>query len=337
MTVRLGALLWICAAAPSAWALPSGDGPDAVPAPAPAPPSPEPPATITVSGACPSAEAIWSAVQSLVAAKDLDKLSTASKVAVSDLGDTYRVAVTAQGIDRLRVYRDLGRDCVHRARFAAVFVVLTLMPPDVLLDALPAPPEPPPPPPPSPPPPTVAPPSPPARPRRLRLELVALGELAPALGSAPETTALGGELRAVARLKTTLALTLAAGYAPRVRFDLGGLTASEWRLPFDAGLRLALVTARALELSGELGLGGALFHAAGTDTVDPQSGTRLDLGARAGFVLRLGRPAARLAPVVGVHAELFPKPYDITVTPQGMLGRTPALWLGATAGIAVTP
>ena len=98
----------------------------------------EPPVAITVNGTCPNAEAIWAAVASIVPAKDLDRFAAAARVEISDLGDSYRVSVNAKGIDRLRVYRDLAHDCDHRARFAAVFVVLTLMPPDVLLDALPA-------------------------------------------------------------------------------------------------------------------------------------------------------------------------------------------------------
>src|SRR5579871_6666226 len=115
----------------------------AAPPAAPAPPSDraEPPASLAVNGVCPNPEALWAAISSLVPGKELDRLG-AAKVEVSDLGDTYRVAVSAKGIDRLRVYRDLGHDCDHRARFAAVFIVLTLMPPDVLIEKAPPPPEP---------------------------------------------------------------------------------------------------------------------------------------------------------------------------------------------------
>lgn len=83
------------------------------PATAPAPPSEraEPPASLAVNGVCPNPEALWAAISSLVPGKELDRLA-AAKVEVSDLGDTYRVAVSAkgQGIDRLRVYRDLGHE-----------------------------------------------------------------------------------------------------------------------------------------------------------------------------------------------------------------------------------
>jgi hypothetical protein len=52
--------------------------------------------------------------------------------------------------------------------------------------------------------------------------------------------------------------------------------------------------------------------------------------------VRLGRPRARIAPVAGVHAIAFPRPYDIATTPQGVLGRTPTLWIGATLGISTS-
>ena len=64
--------------------------------------------------------------------------------------------LTVSNTQRVRVYRDVARDCEQRARFAAVFVVLTLMPPELLIETPkllaaeppspePAPPEPPPP------------------------------------------------------------------------------------------------------------------------------------------------------------------------------------------------
>jgi hypothetical protein len=134
-----------------------------------------------------------------------------------------------------------------------------------------------------------------------------------------------------------LALTAAAGIAPRLTFQVGGLDVQEVRAPFDAGLRVRIARSRAADLAADVGVGGAIFRATGTNTSLSQSGTRLDLGARAGVVVHFRSAAARLRPLLGLHAEVFPKPYDITVTPQGTLGHTPALWFGATAGLAVTP
>jgi len=295
----------------------------------------EPPVAVTVSGTCPDGEAISRAIASIVPAKDLDRFASASKVEVSDLGDSYRVSVNAKGIDRLRVYRDVAHDCEHRARFAAVFIVLTLMPPDVLLDALPPPPPPPAPPPPLPPPqPAVVIVPPPVPARRVRLELSLLFDVAPRPGLSP-AIALGGELRGAPgpkHLGPVGGVGLAGGSV-----DFGAVSASELRLPFDVGVRFPVVTRTAFDLVADVGLAGAVFRDRATNSPDPQAGTRLDLGGRAAIVAHLGRLSDRLLGVAGVHLEAFPRPYDVTLTPQGTVGHTPTFWLGATLGLAVQP
>jgi hypothetical protein len=89
---------------------------------------------ITSTGACPSADAIWTAMSSLVPSGALESLPRAAAVDVADAGETYRVRLTVSNTQRVRVYRDVARDCEQRARFAAVFVVLTLMPPELLIE-----------------------------------------------------------------------------------------------------------------------------------------------------------------------------------------------------------
>jgi hypothetical protein len=336
----LGALGTLLLGGGLARALPPPEAPQPVPSAPPARAAPvEPPVAITVGGSCPNAEAISAAIASIVPAKDLDRFASSAKAEVLDLGDTYRVSVNAkgqgQGISRLRVYRDLAHDCDHRARFAAVFIVLTLMPPEVLLDALPPPPPPAPPPPPPPPPrPIVVLTKPPMPPRRVRLELSFLADFAPRSGS-PLAVALGGELRVAPgpkRLGPVGAVGIAAG-----SIDFGGVNASDVRLPFDLGLRLPLVTRATLDLVADVGLAGAVFRDRAKNTPDPQAGTRLDLGARAGLVMHLGRMSGRLLGIAGIHLEAFPRPYDVTLTPQGTVGHTPALWAGGTLGLAVQP
>jgi hypothetical protein len=221
-----------------------------------------------------------------------------------------------------------------------VFIVLTLMPPDVLLDALPPPlppPPPPPPPPPAPPPLPPLPPPPPPPPRRVRLELSFLSDFAdfaPRSGS-PLAVALGGELRVAPGPKhvgPVGAVGLAGG-----PIDFGSLSATELRLPFDLGLRFPLATRKAIDLVADLGFAGAVFRDRAKNTADPQAGTRLDLGARAGIVMHLGRAGDRLLELAGLHLEAFPRPYDVTLTPQGTVGHTPAFWVGGTLGLAVQP
>jgi hypothetical protein len=318
-------------AAPPAYAAPESDSKvDAAP-------GTERPATLSVEGTCPDGDAIWTDVRTIVPAGDLSHVTTA-KIDVTDLGESYRVRIVGQEGERLRVYRDLGRDCDHRARFAAVFIVLTLLPPDILLDIRPDA-SPPPPPPPITPKPAAAvrPPPLPAPPpsKRLRLDVSVMVDVAPPISGGPSAAALGGELRFSWGARA-VAPTLGAGLEPRTSFQVGGLGVDEFRAPFDVGASLVKALDR-MTLTGDLGLAGVLFRVSGTDTFDPQSGTRLDLGARLAVALRIGRPSATVAPVVGVHALLLPKPYELTHTPQGALGRLPALWIGATAGISFSP
>jgi hypothetical protein len=311
---------------------------------------PAPPAAraISTDGACPASAALTAAMTALIPRGDLAALPRGAAIAVFDLGESYRVEVVAEGARRTRVFRDAGRDCQQRARFAAVFIVLTLLPPELVIDApsepLALPPAPPPPTRPAPPslpsppspsrsPPPVSPPSQPV-PRRFRLELAALLDAAPAVFNAPAMLAPGLELRAARRFGGVAGVA-AVGLEPRARFSVGGLDGREARIPIDLGVRLQRA-AGPVEFGGELGLAAAIFRAQGLNTAMPQQGTRLDLGARAGVALRLGRPQARVAPFAGLHALLFPWPYQIATTPRGSLGATPALWVGATLGLSAS-
>ncbi len=288
---------------------------------------------ISSTGSCPSADAIWTAMSSLVPSGALEALPRAAAVDVADAGDTYRVRLTVGNTQRVRVYRDVARDCEQRARFAAVFVVLTLMPPELLIETpkLPeAEPVPEPLEPPEPPSPAV--PEPP--PRRLRFELAALGDTAPAVLSAPEMTGAGGELRAAIG-GGRLAGSFAIGLQPRTDFAVGAVRAREQRIPIDAGIRWRQVQ-RWVEIDGEASLVAAIFRAQGLSPVAPREATRIDIGMRGGIVLRVGARDARIAPIAGVHATYFPRPYDLAIMPAGVVGRTPTLRLGATAGIAAS-
>jgi hypothetical protein len=290
---------------------------------------------IAANGICPSAERTWTAMTLLVPKDALDQLPRTAEVEVTDLGETYRVRLVSGGVERVRVYRDLARDCEQRARFAAVFVVLTLMPPELLIESprLPPPAElPPPAATPQPPPPPPEPP-----PRRLLLEAGALLDAAPALGSAPRMIAVGGELRAIVGGMggAGLAAVVGVGLQPRIGFTVGALRGHQRRLPLDAGVRVRRPVGP-IELAGELGLAAAVFSAEGESPAIPKQAVRLDLGLRGGLVLRLARPRARIAPVLSLHGMFFPRTYELATTPQGVLGHTPAVWLGATAGVSAS-
>jgi hypothetical protein len=290
-----------------------------------------PVAAISVDGICPDEQAIDRAITALIP-RGVAALPESAATSVEDLGETYRVDVKADGVARARLFRDAARDCDQRARFAAVFIVLTLLPPELTLNA-----RPPPAAPPAPPPPAVAPsPAPQSRAPStgLRLEAGILAEGAPAVAASASMRALGGALRAAYRLGP-VAATLGVGIEPRIDFSIGGLDGRALRVPIDVGLRVQRI-ARGVELAGELSVVAAPLRAEGLNTAMPMSGTRLDVGARAGGLLRFGVPRTRLAPFLGLHAVLFPWPYEIGAIPAGGLGTTPVLWLGATAGLSAS-
>ena len=287
-------------------------------------------AAISIEGACPDGRAVERAIDALIP-RGTAALPESARVTIEDDGDSYRVEVRSADAARSRLFRDASRDCEQRARFAAVFIVLTLLPPDLAIPA--PPPRLPPLAPAAPPPPAPIAASPaPAAPPRWRLEIAALGEAAPQAFASTSAWALGGELSA-SYGSGSIAGALSAGLEPRIDFSIGGLQVRELRVPIGAGARLQRVV-HGLELAGELALVLAPFHAEGLNSAMPASGTRLDLGARGGVRIRLGTPRRRLAPFVGLQVSVFPWPYEIAAAPAGGLGTTPPLWLGATIGVS---
>jgi hypothetical protein len=278
---------------------------------------------------------ITATMVSLVPRAAVEALPTSTRVEVVDLGESYRVTLVAgDGKERARLYQDAARDCTQRARFVAVFIVLTLMPPELLAESPLKEPEPPPPPPPAPVPAVVVVAAPPPRPRAFRLEADAAVDFAPAIGDAPSIASPGVEIRFAAG-RRTFGVTAGVGFQPTSSFSVGSLEAHELRVPFDLGAR-ARLAAGPVELAIDAGVGAAVFHASGVNPMMPTGGTRLDLGARGAVAMRLGRPTTRLAPTIGVHALYFPKPYEIGTVPAGVIGHMPSLWLGATAGASLS-
>ena len=131
-------------------------------------------------------------------------------------------------------------------------------------------------------------------------------------------------------------MTTGLGFEPRASFAFDGVGVDELRAPFDVGVAMVNAWSR-FALLTQAGLAGALVRISGSNTAGPQSGTRFDLGARTAVSLRLGSSSSRLAPIVGLHALLFPRPYEATATPQGVIGKLPAVWLGLTAGLSFAP
>ena len=300
----------------------------------------EPPAQFTFGSVqCPEPKAVEQAVLSLIPPEHYALLERGVRVELEDLGDTYRVTVLKEGATVKKSYSDPARDCGGRTRFAAIFAVLTLMPPELGLAPL-AKPEPEPAPKPAPKPalkpeprPIPAPAPVPTRPLRplVQLEPSALFAYAPAILQAPSLHSLGGELR-VAVGRGTLSGTLSVAYAQRARFDLNGVQGDVARLPSSVGVRLRS-DFDSWSLAADLGLSLVAQRVRATNLLTEHAASSLDVGVRVGVqVARQVGPS--FAPFFGAFVWLSPAPSEISALPQGVIGNLPYVWLGGAAGVS---
>jgi hypothetical protein len=285
---------------------------------------------ISTAGECPGAGGVARTIEDLIPKHVAEVVRRDPKISVADMGGTYRVSVLADGVSHVRVYRDVGRDCAQRSRVAAVFIVLTLMPPEVLMESPPAATAPPTPPLP---PIVIAPPAPAAQPPSLQLSLALAGvvDVAPAVLDAPSSSSWGGELRLALR-RRNVAGEVGVGVQPRADLAFGALGARQRRVPLDVSLAFQRPL-RAVELGAALGVAATVFHVEGVDLATTRGGTRVDLGVRVGVGIRFGTTPGRLAAFAGLHALYFPRPYELATRPGDVVGRTPSLWVGANAGV----
>ena len=283
-----------------------------------------PRAAVAVTGACPSADAVTAALASALGNDTKRDLSGIAKV----IDDGDRFSVTALG--QTRQYGDPARDCDERARAAAVFIALTLNPPVVPLPPAPAP--------------DVA----------SQQVTVAATQAAPARGSQPwidvaaaarldggpaagASAAFGFEARAtVGRRWLGVAATVAI-LAP-TDSTLSSVTVRQQRFPLSIALTARHAIAPRLAFAAAVGAALVLLTLRGEALDGASQSTRVDAGVRLAFELRL-LATQRLAPFIGLHAEVFPRAYQLDVDPLGTIGSTGRLWLGASAGLSfdVTP
>lgn len=268
-------------------------------------------------------------------------------VSLSAGGRRYRVAVVSSEKRAQKSYDDPKQDCEKRARVAAVFVFLTVMPPEVWADALegeegaalPEEPR------------SVSPESPSREPvasgaatsdevdpvedadhsARVRVELGGLLQGAPALGGAPSAHSLGGELRAVLG-EGPVAGQLIVGYLPAAELVLAELQARLTRVPAGAGLRWSLPFGDWL-VGLDLALHGELERVEATGLLQANDQSSIRWGTRGGVTV--GVPGRRLFPFASLHATLLPERRELMVLPRGVVGEVPRLWLGATVGFAL--
>jgi hypothetical protein len=322
------------------------------------------PFEVSGTSSCPAPELVRAEIFQLSSAERRRAIPADSRVTLSDNGASYRVAVTTDSTRAEKTYDDPARDCARRARFAAVFAVLTLMPPQLadLVETESKPGAPPDstkpaagdtahapgssgkaPPAPLPNPsaqlPNIHESEPTTRPigskseapRRLnvlRLEARGRLELGFSTSKGSPTPSAGAEL-SLMRLRPVTPVLAFAYSSPA---ELGVI---------DARVRFqrveALIGARAGHEFGiaapaaELALVALVERARARELTHPESARSLSFGLRAAALLALWRTG----PIFGLHAALFPAPTAIEALPRGTVGHLPYLWLGVSAGIGL--
>lgn len=293
---------------------------------------------VSGSGECPAPAQVVSTIAELVPQERQGALRGV-EIRVRDEGETYAVELTTADGQFEKIYEDAARQCEQRARFAAVFAVLTLLPPelwsDLMAEALP---QAPPPPPPQPPPPRPAPRAirtrrePPAPlPASLRFEAGGFLLLAPENASHDGVAVAGPELRA-AWGQSLVAAVVSAGFSTRGHLRLDELEAELGQLPLSAGVRLR--APGPIEAALQLGVAGTWYRARGTSPLHPRAASGFAWGARVGGLVAWSL-SDQLRPYLELSGTYLPDTPELMLEPRGSVGRLPTIWLGVHAGLGL--
>ncbi len=239
---------------------------------------------------------------------------------VVDLGDRY--AIEVGGLRR--ELPDPARDCIERARVAAVFIALNVKAQPV---AERPPPEPEP----------REPETPEAEPsleeRGMRWGVRLSGEASYAL--AIDRSALGAGA-GVWLGAGAFHFDAGAGALSPAEVELeardgasGSVALMRIPLTFSASY---LLRVGAVAFGPVLGLGVDLLRLRGQDVTRPQTELRINPGALAAVDAHL-RFTPELSVLLRVGVSAFPRAYDLSVDPQGRLGSTPRAWLSGSLGV----
>ena len=273
---------------------------------------------VAVEGTCPGRDVVEAVLGSMLPAADPKAPAAAT---VTDRGDAFVVAVNG----RTKTYPDPERNCPQRARIAAAFIALVLEP-GGSDEAEPA----------------------PAEPKRESgpreehaatspsttqpwLHVAVRGDIE--VSSSPGFASPGVDLDLGAAWGSFGAEISCAWVAPGEIALSGGGTAVLSRIPCSLG-PVVRVTGTPVQVDLKVGLDLGSVRADGQGLARSHGAARLEAGAR--FAVDASfRPSrgARVWPVAGLQISYYPVPYDLVVTPQGVVASTPGLWAGATAGV----
>jgi hypothetical protein len=268
---------------------------------------PAPP--VVVTGDCPSAEAVTAALGSALGS---EAPRAGDPPRVTDHGDRFSVAALGQ----TREYADPARDCDERARAAAVFIALALNPPIAPAAAPPV---------------VAAPAAAPAPPPERWIDLAAAARLDG--GAAPETRAAFGVEARVALGWNALGVVASAGVLAPTESRLSTVTIRQQRFPLAVALTVRRALSQRIVVAGVAGAALVPLTVRGEALDGASQATRLDAGVRLAVELRI-RTTQRLAPFVDLHAEIFPRAYQLDVEPLGTVASTGRFWAGAAVGLA---
>jgi len=249
------------------------------------------------------------------------------EASIADQGAQFRVTVSGQE----RVFADPARACAERAQHAAVFVALVLDPPTIAEPApepvtraqapvLPPAPE------------RAAPPPPPssgARPMQWDLTLGGMLLVAPA--ASDRKAAVSGGAQIWVRGKRGFHLGFGAGLL-RGSLEFESASASAWWIPIDIAAGFSARSGFS-EVGAEFGPSASILSIVGRDLQQAEQQVRLEIGLRASTWVRFWLDK-KFALYLSADGVLRPVPYALQINPDGQVGRMPALWLGASAGLA---
>lgn len=296
--------------------------------------SAEIPATLHVEStvACPSAAQLEAEIRPLLPST---RFSQAAPDVVRVTRETRGIVVSARG--ETKVLDGAELDCRKHARTAAVFVALTLDPPDFSSDT------------PDEPPPSDAPtkpeePAAPQEPTTNETPTTAASsnstwpwvfEASPWIesalgGDATSPPILGGALLRV-RSGRAWGVTASAGFSFDSTWSFGDDQVRVRTIPLDASAFVTL-THGVFELSPELGVTAPVWVSQSLEFEQPEQ-VRLQLGVRAALSARFWFDES-WGMAASLSASLFPRPYSFVVLPTEILGETPSVWLGASLGVA---
>jgi hypothetical protein len=249
----------------------------------------------------------------------------AVEATVSDHGAYFRVTVAGQE----RSFDDAARQCAERARHAAVFLALVLDP-LMTADLAPEPPA------------VAAPPAPPvdsARPsgergpQQLQWEMTLGGAMFVAPAAERRRTAVAEGIAVFARAKRGFHLALGAGVLHgSLHFDAA--SADAWWAPIDVAAGFS-TRASAWEIGAELGPNASILFIAGENLKQAERQVRVEVGGRVSLWSRFWL-TQQFAMFLAAEAVVRPFPHILDIDPRGGIGQMPAIWLGASAGLATS-